>query len=426
MSWLRMAFVGVWSVFASSAVCARAQTFKTLYQFQGQDIDGAAPMGGVTLVGDTLFGTTSLGGNMLSGTLFSIGTDGTGYQVVHNFAGQTSDGAGPVAGLTLVGTVLYGTTFAGGRYDHGTVFSYDTARGAYTLIYSFVGGKDGAQPRDKLVYIDGALFGTTTFGGRTGSGSAGGCADGEGCGTIFQIDLASGAETTLYRFLGGGADGNYPLGGLTLYHGILYGTAAFGGSTLCYGGSGCGTIFSYDPALQAPGAYKQVYAFQGGISDGAKPMGDLTEGDGVLYGNTEEGGGRGCVPIGCGTVFSFSPGSGSSAPIYQAFGKQAATGFFPDGTPKIYIDQHSSGTLRGFLFGLTMAGGDPSVPDPQPFGTLYQIDLKTHVHTILHAFDGFHDGAKPFGALAVKGRMLFGVAHEGGTYDSGTIFMLQR
>ena len=68
---------------------------------------------GLTLVGSTLYGTTA-GNGTDGGTVFSIDADGNNYQVLHAFSNTTSDGFQPYANLTLVGSTLYGTTYAGG------------------------------------------------------------------------------------------------------------------------------------------------------------------------------------------------------------------------------------------------------------------------------------------------------------------------
>jgi uncharacterized repeat protein (TIGR03803 family) len=77
----------------------------------------------MTLVGFTLYGTTDIGGNGNNGTVFSITTNGTGYTIVHNFAGSPNDGANAPAPLILVGSKLCGTTYSGGSNNLGTVFT---------------------------------------------------------------------------------------------------------------------------------------------------------------------------------------------------------------------------------------------------------------------------------------------------------------
>jgi uncharacterized repeat protein (TIGR03803 family) len=48
---------------------------------------------------------------------------GTGFQVLHRFAG--SDGGKPVGSLILFGATLYGMTMNGGNHGNGVVFALD-------------------------------------------------------------------------------------------------------------------------------------------------------------------------------------------------------------------------------------------------------------------------------------------------------------
>jgi uncharacterized repeat protein (TIGR03803 family) len=62
---------------------------------------------------------------------------GTSYKSLYNF-GTGSDGQQPKAALIDVNGVLYGTTYAGGVYSDGTVFSMSTT-GTEKVLYSFLG-----------------------------------------------------------------------------------------------------------------------------------------------------------------------------------------------------------------------------------------------------------------------------------------------
>jgi uncharacterized repeat protein (TIGR03803 family) len=95
--------------------------FSVLYSFAG-GTDGQHPTAGLILVGSTLYGTASGGGANGNGTIFQINTDGTGFSVIHQFAGG-SDGVEPYADLMLSGSMLYGTTELGGSFGGGTVFA---------------------------------------------------------------------------------------------------------------------------------------------------------------------------------------------------------------------------------------------------------------------------------------------------------------
>ena len=84
----------------------------------------------------------------------------------------------------------------------------------------------------------GNLYGTTNYGGDF-SGSL--CA-GVGCGVAFKLD-PTGKETVLYTFTGGtdGANPNADL--LQDEEGSLYGTASGGGDLSCNPPHGCGVVF---------------------------------------------------------------------------------------------------------------------------------------------------------------------------------------
>jgi uncharacterized repeat protein (TIGR03803 family) len=207
----------------------------------------------------------------------------------------------PLGDLINVGGTLYGTTqFGGGTgcsggVGCGTVFKV-TPRGAETVLYSFKGGSDGANPEGGLINVLGVLYGTTYGGGATRAGCAAG-----GCGTVFRVTL-SGVEHILHSFTGG-SDGANPIPRLVIVGGTLYGTTTLGGgATGCE--DGCGTVFQAMPL----GAERVLYSFQGG-SDGANPSAGLVNVGGILYGTTQQGGGMGCggPGNGCGTVFKVTP-----------------------------------------------------------------------------------------------------------------------
>jgi uncharacterized repeat protein (TIGR03803 family) len=87
--------------------------------------EGQNPLGPLVLAGTTLYGTASGGGTWGGGTVFSLSTDGTGFTMLHSFAGG-NDGAQPTGALALSRDTIYGVTVAGGYAPYGgngTVFS---------------------------------------------------------------------------------------------------------------------------------------------------------------------------------------------------------------------------------------------------------------------------------------------------------------
>jgi len=126
---------------------------------------------------------------------------------IYDFAGPPDDGGFSWAPLTLgTGGVLYGTTLIGGPgtvctfepyliSGCGTVFELTPPAapdGTWTesVLYSFTGvNGDGAYPFAPVVLgKDGALYGTTQYGGITaGSPCKYVGAGATGCGTVFEL-----------------------------------------------------------------------------------------------------------------------------------------------------------------------------------------------------------------------------------------------
>jgi len=299
--------------------------------------DGKSPKAGLIDVKGTLYGTTSFGGSEDAGAVFSL-DPGTGVEtVLHSFCSRRNcaDGDEPVASLLDVKGKLYGTTSVGGTGCCGTVFAIDRNSGKERVLHSFADSPDGEEPVAGLIDVDGVLYGTTEFGGSSGVG------------TVFSVDLGTGAETVLYSFAGA-PDGAYPVAGLIDVNGMLYGTTKEGGSTgYPYD---LGTIFSIDPSTDSEAV---LYSFcsQENCTDGASPEAGLIDVGGLLYGTTYAG--RTSRPrFSGGTVFSFAPATGTET-VLHAFcsGPRICPGdgLFPEAG---VIDVH------GALYDTTIEGGD--------------------------------------------------------------------
>ena len=138
--------------------------------------DGADPKGSLTYVTATglLFGrtsTTTSEGNG-DGTIFQINPNGTGYIVDHFFTGAKTDGNDPRHNaMTLVGTVLYGTTLTGGKHDNGSIFSINDDGTLYSspLLFDFpasAANNAGDQPHSCFFAAGSLLYGMTSQGGQ--------------------------------------------------------------------------------------------------------------------------------------------------------------------------------------------------------------------------------------------------------------------
>jgi uncharacterized repeat protein (TIGR03803 family) len=390
-------------VVMSVACGSHAQTYQVLYSFAGGS-DGANPYG--TLIKDSqnnLYGTTVSGGDVNCrlygcGTVFRLSSLGTKTTLV-NFQG-TPDGAGPSGGVIRAGGVLYGTTAEGGPYhnDAGTIFKVSAS--GESLLYSFQGGSDGADPWSTLVRDSaGNLYGTTTVGGNFANNY---CAQ-NGCGTVFKID-ATGYHTVLHTF--SGPDGATPLEGLVRdAAGNLYGTTGAGGSSGC--DVGCGVIYKIDPA----GNETILHEFLGYTADGAGPNSNLIiDQSGNLYG-TASGGGA----FGAGIIYELSS-TGVYTILHSFNGKSGGanpqTGVIRDG--------------KGNLYGTTYEGGKINCnPYTNGCGVVYKLS-RTGQFTVLHTFTGTPDGANPsWGSLLRDwSGNIYGLAANGGTSGNGVIFKI--
>jgi uncharacterized repeat protein (TIGR03803 family) len=200
-----------------------------LHSFTGSTVagDGMNPQDNLTFdVLGNLYGTAG-GGAFSSGVVFELSpaSGGWSYAVIHSFpvpALGGIDGAYPEAGVIADASGnLYGTTAGGGSLMLGTVFelSPGAADWSSTLLYSFQGLADGADPKAPLVFdAAGNLYGTVT--------------QDAGEGGVFELSPSgsgSWIDSTVLAFEG--TDGSIPYAGLVLdSEGNLYGTTEFGGS----------------------------------------------------------------------------------------------------------------------------------------------------------------------------------------------------
>jgi uncharacterized repeat protein (TIGR03803 family) len=309
-----------------------------LYSFTS-GADGEGPF--VPVIRDAkgnLYGTTQFGGAFAAGGLFKLSRTGK-MTVLYSFTGG-KDGKWPYAGLTQDAKGnLYGTTGFGGDLKCinfgisgcGVVYKLDPA-GKETVLYTFTGGADGANPFAGVIQdAQGNLYGTTSYGGI-------GC-NSLGCGTVFRLSK-TGKETVLYSFGSQSGDGAFPQAGVIRdAKGNFYGTAAGGGTY------DVGTVFK----LSKTGKETTLHSFTAGV-DGANPVvGVIQDAKANLYGTTNSGGDLACGEgnNGCGTVFKLSR-TGKMTVLY------GFTGATNDGAyPYAGVIQDA----KGNLYGTTIGGG---------------------------------------------------------------------
>jgi len=220
------------SVYSVKRVSATRWDTIGLYSFSCAD-DGCFPYAGVTPDSyGNLYGTTYSGPAGGTGAVFKLAPNrgGPGWRqtVLHAFQGSSRggpDGGNPTAPVSLdsFGNI-YGTTYYGGTYGNGTVFKMTpNLNGTWTetVLYSFQGGDDGANPNGGLsMDHEGNLYGETLGGGSNNAG------------VVFKLTRGSGGQWTesilhTFNLL---SDGGSPAGGVVLdAAGNIYGTTEYGG-----------------------------------------------------------------------------------------------------------------------------------------------------------------------------------------------------
>lgn len=347
--------------FCPGATCTDGQS-----PFAGLIMDSAGNLYGTTIEG----GATATANPPGFGAVFKLTPNGT-ESVLYSFAGGPNDGDIPFAGLIMDGSGnLYGTTLYGGQYGFGAVFKL--TNGTETVLYSFTGGSDGANPYAGLIMdASGNLYGTASAGGNTAAGCINSLGT-SGCGTVFKLTPNGSTFTVLYTFTGG-SDGANPTAGLIMdTSGNLYGTTsqggnAFGtvfeltpsefgtagpipplysfsggvdaanpGAAVIVDGSGnlygttqnggandAGAVFKLTRGATAPWPETVLYSFcsqsssQTSCTDGANPMASLImDTAGNLYGTTYNGGAPLFASFGVGTVFQLAP-NGMETVLYS-------------------------------------------------------------------------------------------------------------
>jgi uncharacterized repeat protein (TIGR03803 family) len=305
--------------------------------FRTNCLDGSGPEGALVESGGDLYGTTYGGGAHLQGTVFKTTLAGK-MTTLHSFAGGTTDGAYPEAGLVSYNGDFYGTTIRGGANGYGTVFEI-TRGGKLTTLYSFCSQTncaDGAYPMAGLIQVGGNFYGTTAYAGANGNG-----------GTVFEL-TPGGTLTTLYSFCSqtNCTDGASPYGsGLIQVGGNFYGATAYGGA------NNKGTVFELTPE----GMLTTLYSFcsQTNCTDGEIPYGGIIQAtDGNFYGTTCCGGANNG-----GTVFKLTPGG--TLTTLQSFnganGQEPYGGLLQAGNRDFYgTTDYGGSRLLGVVFKLSI------------------------------------------------------------------------
>lgn len=348
------------------------------------------------------------------------------FTVLHAFTGG-EDGRGLFSGVAVdkSGTILYGAAFGGGDTNGycgadgcGAIYRLVKQGSGWTFstLYAFQAPPDGNFPMGVVLGPDGFLYGVTEGGG-IGNGQENCLPSTNGCGTVFQLKLAScpdtscakdgsWKETVLYKFSGMNGDGASPQSGDLTFDssGNFYGTTVWGGAF-----EYCGTVFEMTPSA---GSWTEsiLYSFDcanNGIN--GPQSGVILDRSGNLDGTTTFGG-----QFSDGAVYQLT-GSGSNwtQNVLHAFNCTveacgAVSGVILDGA--------------GNLYGGAAAGG------AQGGGSVYELVASENWNLDTLVSFEYPDplgGTGPYGALTMDAKgNLYGTTQNDGTFLQGTVFEL--
>ena len=219
-------------------------------------------------------------------------------KILHTFCSEANcaDGKNPAAKLLPVShDVLYGTTFAGGAENGGTIFELRRVGGSWaeTVLHDFCSGLACIDGRDVL----GGVPSRQTYRRPLRYDFCGGTSD---RGVAYTLAKDGSSFQVIHNFCAEGGnclDGATPAGELRRRDGTFFGVTYFGGDTYD------GTVFQLR-YVHGHWVFTSLHGFQ--CSDGCTPVRQqlAMDAQGNLFGTTAEGG---QFSFKGGTVFELSP-----------------------------------------------------------------------------------------------------------------------
>jgi len=349
-----------------------ASSYSIDHVFAGHDTDdGDNPRhDAMTPFNGLLYGTTLEGGSHNNGIIFSIGQDGTGYQVLLSLRNSIGDESHSCF-VAANNNILYGMTAAGGDNGEGVIFSINPA--APTPTPTATSTPDSGEE----VMLSFKPAGATPTPTPTSTPA------------FFE---------TLFSFACSSSTGKEPHGRLTLDPDgtTLYGMTRKGGE------HDLGVVFSIDTSGNN---YMELHDFVGGHDDGAtSDHGYVVQSGDHLYGMTTNGGHHDD-----GVIFKIKT-DGHSFQLLHKFGETHHDGKNPYGSLLL---------VGSRLYGTTANGGDNDL------GTVFVINTDGNNYQRLYSFGGKSnndDGSKPIDNVILVNGWLYGMTTEGGAHNQGAIF----
>jgi len=243
-------------IFAIDANGSGYTILRTLAPSEGTASPGQPGVGLIAGSDGRLYGLANSSG---TGTIFRLNPDGTGFSVLHTFQSVLHGNSSYDILIEGSDDRLYGTNSQGGPAGGGTVFGINKDGTGFAVVHAFAGGAPSIArtPRGGLVEgLDGKLYGTTAFGPFVGGVHLGG--------TFFSVNKNGTGFSVVHQF-------DYTTDGLIQQvsltrgtNGTIYGADGQGGSF-----ANSGMLFSYAPAsapaitspLTAAGVFNQAFNY---------------------------------------------------------------------------------------------------------------------------------------------------------------------
>jgi uncharacterized repeat protein (TIGR03803 family) len=357
------------------------QTYRVIYNFTG-GADGGAPATSLAIdAAGNLYGMTGYGGPFGGGTAFKLSPGASGWQFsrLYSFPQPTlgrdntivRDPDGQLLGTTAA--VGEGAIFSLTPPDHilPSVFS----NWMETLLYSFSGGSDGADPSGSIVLDrSGDIYGTTRMQGANHGG------------TLYEF--ANGGLQVLHAFPAFQGDGNIPIGVVNASE-RLYGITKSGGQY------GAGTFYT------TGGGYQLLHSFTD--AEIGNPNSLAADQAGNLYGSA--GRSSNCPRGNGGAVFSLSPPDWDPLTLV-AFGPTGGA-----------VSSWISTDAQGNVYGATDSWGSNGL------GNVFKLTCCWN-YTDLYDFPGApNDGEGPAASPAVDAQgNIYGTTLNGGAHGFGVVW----
>jgi uncharacterized repeat protein (TIGR03803 family)/autotransporter-associated beta strand protein len=202
---------------AGRAFAQPTYVINTLANFDGND--GQAPWSPLVLSGSTLYGATDVGGLNNAGVVFSLPISGGNPDDIASFSSLAypNEDLTPLY-LVLSGQTLFGTTFMGGAYGGGAVYSVPMSGGSPNILASFNPNSAlGANPANSFAVSGNTIYGTTLENDSNPSNGA-----------VWSLPTSGGTPQTLAILTNSAGSG---AGGLLLDGSTLYGDGAVPGTS---------------------------------------------------------------------------------------------------------------------------------------------------------------------------------------------------